>query len=239
MNEVIIKFESEGLEGVVAAGSYLSDTAKRLGVKIEGDCLDPETPHECAMKVSEGTNLLSSPTQTELEQLSSQARRNGERLACQTIIEKPGEVVIMSVNKKQEEPKVEEKAEQFKKEFEEMPLEKKIASLVELEAIALGETFSYVINSPYKAVGKIMDAMADFGFKMDKADHDAKRPAEHVKEETGDEKSEPKKRAAKAKPKTSAKRAASKKATAAKPKAASKGSSENDESKPEEKADAE
>lgn len=237
MNEVIIKFESEGLEGVIAVGSYLSDAARRLGITIAGDCLDAETHHECVMKVSAGKTLLSSPTKTELEQLSSQARRNGERLACQTIIEKPGEVVIMSVKKKQEELKVEEKAEQFKKEFEEMPLDKKIASLVELEAIALGETFSYVMNSPYKAVGKIMDVMADFGFKMDKADHEAKRPAEHVKREADDEESEPKKRSAKSKPKTAAKRESTKKPTAAKPKATSKSSSENKESKSDAKAD--
>jgi len=184
MSDVIIKFESEGLEGVVAAGSYLSDAAKRLGVKIDGDCLDTGTPHECGMKVSAGQTLLSSPTQTEMEQLTSVARKNGERLACQTIIEKPGELIIMAVNKKKEETKTEDKSEEFKKEFEEMPLDKKIANLVELEAIALGETFSYVLNSPYKAVGKVVDVMAGFGFNMEKADRDAKRPEEHKKDES-------------------------------------------------------
>ncbi|MEZ5344609.1 MAG: 2Fe-2S iron-sulfur cluster binding domain-containing protein [Pyrinomonadaceae bacterium] len=246
MKEVIIKFESEGREGIIAAGSYLSDAARRLGVKITGDCFDPETEHECVMKISAGSELLSSPTQTELEQLSSTARKNGERLACQTIIEKPGEIVIMSVKKKQEETKseetkAEEKADEFKKEFEEMPLDKKIASLLELEAIALGETFSYVLNSPYKAVGKVMDVMADFGFKMDKADHDAKRPAEHVNQESengdGEKGSDKKKSAPKTKSKTTAKRTSTKKTTAAKPKAASENKPENEGPETEEKSD--
>lgn len=221
MGDVIINFESEGSEGIVAPGTYLRDAAKRLGVKIEGDCLDPETAHECVMKVSKGRALLSKPTQTEMEQLSSQARKNGERLACQTIIEKPGEVTIMSVKKKQEEKKdpKEEQAEGYRKEFEEMPLDKKIASLVELEAIALGETFSYVLNSPYKAFGKVMDVMAGFGLDLERADKDAKRPDEHKQAENGNQKSEPKKAAKKttARKKTTRKRsAASKKSTAAK-----------------------
>jgi ferredoxin len=222
MSEVIINFDSMGLEGVVAAGSYLHDAAKRLGVKIEGDCHDPETGHECVMRVGKGRNLLSPPTQTELELLSSQARRNGERLACQTIIEKPGELTIMSVKKKQEEPKVDPKSEGYKKEFEELPLEKKIAALVELEAIALGETFSYVLNSPYNAVGKVMEKMAEFGFKLERADQEAKRPDEHKKEDAkksarkkpAAKKPAPKKTAAK---KTASKRRASTKRTAKKP----------------------
>ena len=195
MSDVFINFESEDRDGVVAVGTYLSDAAKRLGIKVEGDCLDPETGHECVMKVGRGKTKLSAHTKTEKEQLSSQARKNGERLACQTIIEKPGEVTIMSVKKKEEpkKDKTEEQTDEFRKEFEEMPLEKKIASLVELEAIALGETFSYVLNSPYKAFGKVMDAMAGFGLDLEKKDKDAKRPEEHKNGDAKSEKSEPKK----------------------------------------------
>ena len=38
MAEVDIKFEREGLEGVVAEGSYLIDAMKRLGVRLDGVC---------------------------------------------------------------------------------------------------------------------------------------------------------------------------------------------------------
>lgn len=184
--EVIINFESENREGIVAVGTYLIDAAKRLGIDVECDCNveGVEATNACAMKISNGGNLLSEPTKFETEHLSSASRKSGERLACQAKFEKAGEVTVMSVKKKasEEETKTDdEKAkEDFKKEFEDLPLEKKIANLLELEAIALGETFSYVMNSPYAAVGKVMDVLAEFGLKMEKDDVNAKRPDEHI-----------------------------------------------------------
>ncbi len=220
MSEVIINFESEKLEGVVAVGTYLLDAAKRLGVKVDCDCLaeEAETKGSCAMKISKGRALLSSPTELESELLSSQARKNGERLACQAKIEKPGEVTVMSVKTKEktEEEKTAEQEtqkEDYKKQFEDLPLEEKISNLMELEAIALGETFSFVVNSPYKAVEKVMDVLAGFGLKMEKEDHDAKRPDEHVKEEKSDEK---KKTRSSTKKKTAAKKTPAKKPAAKK-----------------------
>ena len=189
MSEVIINFESEKAEGIVAVGTYLIDAAKRLGIKLECDCTDPEieTSGSCAVTVSKGRTLLSKPTKLETELLSGEARKNGERLACQTKIEKPGEVTIMSVRKKESDEEVkdveEETKEEFKKQFEDLPLEKKIANLVELEAIALSETFSFVVNSPYSAVGKIIDVLAEFGFKMEREEQEAKRPEEHVEKD--------------------------------------------------------
>ena len=60
-----------------------------------------------------------------------------------------------------------------------MPLEKKIANLVQLETIALGETVSFIINSPFKIADKVMDVMAEFGFKKEEREKEAARPAEH------------------------------------------------------------
>lgn len=191
MSEVLIRFESEELEGIVAVGTYLMDAAKRLGVGVDDRCRRESEPHHCSMKVSKGADLLSEPTSTETDLLGASRISKGERLSCQAKIEKNGEVTIMAVEKpEKEEPKAEEHdpAEDFKKEFESMPLEKKIASLVELEAIALGETFSFVLNSPYEAAGKAMDFLAEFGWKKDKADQEAKKPEEHAapeKEESG------------------------------------------------------
>lgn len=184
MKEVLINFESENREGIVAVGTYLIDAAKRLGIEVECDCTleGGEQADACVMKISQGGNLLTEPTQFEIEHLSDKRRQNGERLACQAKFEKPGDVVVMSVKKKEpkdEKTEEEKRAESFKKEFEEMPLEKKIANLVELEAMALGETFSYVLNSPYAAVGKVMDVLAEFGLKMEKEDQAARRPDEH------------------------------------------------------------
>src|SRR5215213_4023571 len=111
-----------------------------------------------------------------------------ERRACQAKVVAVGEIVVMAEKKKQtteEEKKSEErkKVEEFRKEFDEMPLEKKIAALLELEAVALGETFSFVLNSPYHIFDKVMGVMAEFGLKMDKENKEAKTPDEHKAKE--------------------------------------------------------
>lgn len=178
MEEVDIKFEREDLSGIVAAGTYLYDAARRFGIEVE--CDRTGASDDCAVQILLGRELLSDLTTAEIEQLSDERRKNGERLACQAKIEKSGEVTVMTKEKVQEEKATaEETRENFRKEFEEMPLEKKIASLVELEAIALGETFSFILNSPYLIIGKVMDVMAEFGLKSEKEAKEATRPKEH------------------------------------------------------------
>jgi hypothetical protein len=85
----------------------------------------------------------------------------------------------MTRKNKEEEAKTVDANEQYRKEFADLPLEQKISNLVQLEAIALGETISFVLNSPFKIAEKVMDVMAEFGFKMDSASRDARRPNEH------------------------------------------------------------
>jgi ferredoxin len=178
MEEVDIKFEREEISGIVPAGTYLYDAARRFGIEVE--CERKGETDACAMQILLGRELLSDYTKAENEQLSAQRRQNGERLACQVKIEKSGEVTIMTKEKvKEEKETAEEKRESYKKEFEEMPLEKKIASLIELEAIALGETVSFVLNSPYLIFGKAMDVLAEFGLKFEKEAKEATRPSEH------------------------------------------------------------
>jgi ferredoxin len=181
--EAEIKFEPEGRSGVVATGSYLYDAAKRLGVEI-GECERRGETDLCAVKVLSGKNLLSEPTKTELETLGSDRFIQGYRLACQAKVIDAGEIVIMAEKKKptteeEEKEKERKKVDDFRKEFDEMPLEKKIATLLELETVALGETFSFVVNSPWKVFDKIFDVLAEFGLKMEKGDKEAKTPAEH------------------------------------------------------------
>jgi ferredoxin len=188
MNEAELKFEREGRSGVAVVGSYLIDAARRVGIEVEDECGRLGLCDTCAMTIKQGRDLLSAPTKAEMELLSDERRKNGERLSCQAKIEKSGEIVIMTKEKKKEEkPSAEEKSENYRKEFEEMPLEKKIAELVRLEAIALGETFSFILNSPSKIVGKVMDVMAEFGIKLDEEAKNAKTPEEHkAKAETED-----------------------------------------------------
>jgi len=178
MNEAEIKFEREDRNGIVAVGTYLVDAARRLGIELDGEEFG-ETEF-FVVKVTSGSKLLSAPSKTEIELLSAERRGQGERFANHAKIERAGELSIMTTEKeKEEKPAAEEKQEEYRKEFEELPLEKKIASLLELEAIALSETFSFVINSPYAIVGKVMDVLAEFGLKMEDEAKNETRPEEH------------------------------------------------------------
>jgi ferredoxin len=183
--EAELKFEREKRNGIAVVGSYLLDAARRLGVEIKAECGRLGLCDSCAVKIDKGSECLSDLTKAEMEQLSGKRRRNSERLACQTKIIKEGEIVVMTQEKKKEEkPPEEEIAEEFKKEFAALPLEKKIARLVELEAITLGETFAYVLNSPYKIGEKIMEILAQFGLKLEEEAKKAKQPEEHKEKDS-------------------------------------------------------
>lgn len=182
MEEVEVKFQREGRDGVVAVGSYLIDVAGRLGIRFEGACVQAEDIHFCSVTITSGIDHLSPLTISETEHFSKTGRKTNERLACQAKIEKPGEVVIMTEEKKEETKAEKEETDQYVKDFTELPLEKKIAKLARLEAIALGETLSFVINSPFTIGEKVLDVMAEFGFKKEQKDKEATRPPENAEE---------------------------------------------------------
>lgn len=183
MSEIEIKFERENRDGIGVAQSYLIDAARRLGVEVSCERLG--LTDDCAVTIKQGGASLSAPTKAEKEVLGDKRLKKGERLACQTKLEKNGEIVVLTPEKKQEDaPKVED-SEEYRKKFAELPLEKKIADLVRLEAMALSETFSFILNSPSHIVGKIMDVMAEFGLKMDAEVKDARTPDEHKVKENG------------------------------------------------------
>ncbi len=189
MEQVELKIEGTDRYGLVAVGTYLIDAAGQLGADIPDECGRRGECDACAMKIISGGEFLSAPTVAEIKQLGDQRLKEGERLSCQAKLEKPGEVIVMITQKNEEnKPETdEETAEEYRKKFEELPLEKKVASLLELEAITLSETFSFVLNSPYKIFGKIMDVMAEFGLKLEEQDKEAKRPEEHKKNGDGAE----------------------------------------------------
>lgn len=198
MSEIEIKFERENRDGIAVAQSYLIDASRRLGVEITCERLG--LTDECAVTIKEGGDLLSDPTKAEKEVLGDERLKKGERLGCQAKLEKNGEIVVLTHEAKKEEKSEAEEAEEYRKKFAELPLEKKIADLVKLEAIALGETFSFILNSPSHIIGKVMDVMAEFGLKLDAEVKDAQTPDEHkanengnktaAKEETSEEKTE-------------------------------------------------
>ncbi|HKP69276.1 MAG TPA: hypothetical protein VJV05_08330 [Pyrinomonadaceae bacterium] len=189
MQEVEIKFERENQEGVIPPGTYLIDAAKRFGIRFDEPCDTVTGVHYCAVSVSTGSQLLSKDTKAEAEYFKSNPRGTNERLACQARIDKPGEVVVMTKEKEKAasaaEPGDSDPNEAYRKEFADMPLEKKIANLVQLETMALGETVSFIINSPFKIGEKVMDVMAEFGFKKEEREREAVRPEEHKTETNG------------------------------------------------------
>jgi ferredoxin len=178
MNDAEVRFEREGAEGLVAVGSYLGDAAKRFGVRFEGECVPGANEHFCEIEIREGSSLLSVPTNAENEFIESAGLNANWRLACHAKIERTGEIVVMTKEKK---AAAEEKDqyEEYRKRFEDLPLDKKMSELIRLEAVALSETLSYVANSPYTVADKIMDLMAGFGFKLEKEKKEAARPEEH------------------------------------------------------------
>lgn len=174
---VEIRFEREAVEAVVAAGSFLNDVANRLGVRIDEDCIPKNGVHFCEVAVTTGADLLSLETKAERKHFGNHLRKAIVRLACEARIEKCGEIVIMT-KEKAEEPKVETAREPFQEEFSALPLEKKIARLMRMEAETLGETFAFVVNSPLKVVEKVGDVIAEFGIKLEKEAKEAARSAE-------------------------------------------------------------
>jgi ferredoxin len=177
--EVDVKFEPSGRHGVVVVGTYLIDAALRFGIRIEDDCGRLGQCDSCAVKILHGADLLSQPTKAELEHLSPERRKNGERLSCQAKIEKLGEITVMTTEKPKPEQSI---FEQYQKEFAKLPLEEKIKNLMSLESVALGDTFNYILNLPYTIGEKVRDSVAEFGLRMEEAEKQAKRPAEHKTE---------------------------------------------------------
>lgn len=183
--EAELTFERENIKGVAVIGTYLIDSARRLGIEIIDECGRLGLCDSCAVTIKSGAEFLTLPTKAELELLSDERRKNGERLSCQAKIESIGEIVVVT-KKKNDESEIKDANEEYRKEFAELPLEKKIANLLQLEAMTLSETFTFILNSPYKIVGKMMDVMAEFGLKMEDETKNATRPDEHKKAENGD-----------------------------------------------------
>lgn len=183
MNEAEIKFVREEVEGVVAVGTYLIDAIKRIGVFNFESCDRANGIHHCKVIVSLGIGLLSKLTEAETEHFTSNGRRTNERLACEAKIERPGEINIMT-EKAKTAPRQEPVKDKFQAEFEALPLDQKISKLFKMEAVTIGETINYVIESPLEVFKKVGNVMADFGRKVEEEAKKATRPAEPAKAET-------------------------------------------------------
>ena len=185
---VDIKFEPDGNHGIIAEGTYLWEASKRLGVRLPAECDGRGECDTCAVIVKEGATLLSSLTEAERVRLSPERLAAGERLACQTKVEHGGELVLVPVPVTERKETTEEAVEDFRKEFREMPLERKLATLVELEAVTAFETLGAIASLPFTIGEKVMDLMAGFGRNLSKREREERKPAEHRPRPAAEEK---------------------------------------------------
>jgi glutaminyl-peptide cyclotransferase len=176
---VEIKFEPDGRNGLIAEGTYLWDAAKRLGVRLPAECNGRGECDTCAVVVEEGATLLSSLTEAERTRLSPERLAAGERLACQAKVEHGGEVVLRAVPATERAETSAETEKDLRKEFSELPLTRKLTTLVELEAVTLFQTLDALINVPFAIGGKVMELMAVRGRSLDDRKQAARRPLEH------------------------------------------------------------
>jgi ferredoxin len=157
---VSITFEPSGISGIVAEGTYLIDAARRMGASLGAGCTSGkgECP-ACVVSVKTGAELLSSPSAAEERQLGVEHLDQSYRLACQTKIENHGDVVVMvsTVPPRTAAP-VDTEAE-LRTKFGSLPLTKKLATLMQLEAITMSETFDAAIEKPLQFGSKTFDAI--------------------------------------------------------------------------------
>jgi len=157
---VSITFEPSGINGLVAEGTYLIDAARRMGASLGAGCTagKGECP-SCVVSVKTGADLLSSPSAAEEKQLGVEHLDQSYRLACQTKIENHGEVVVMvSTVTPRPAANIDTEAE-VRKKFGGLPLSKKLATLMQLEAITMSEAFDSAIEKPLQFGSKTFDAL--------------------------------------------------------------------------------
>jgi ferredoxin len=154
---VSITFEPSGISGVVAQGTYLIDAARRMGAPLGAGCTagKGECP-ACVVSVKSGADLLSSPSLVEEKQLGNEQLDQSLRLACQVKIENHGDVVVMAAARPQSPPADDTQSEILKK-FGGLPVTKKLATLMQLEAITMSEAFDTAIEKPLAFGSKTFD----------------------------------------------------------------------------------
>jgi ferredoxin len=180
---VNVEFAADGRQGVVAEGTYVWDAAKRLGLRLPAECGGRGECDTCAVIVREGMVLLSELTNAERTRLSPERLAAGERLACQAKIERGGTLILDPVPVTEREETTEETKRDFSTEFRHLPLEKKLATLVELEVIAAAQTFKAMAELPSALIQKGLGVMAAFGRAREQRQRAEHRPTEQTNKE--------------------------------------------------------
>lgn len=177
---VNVEFAPDGQHGVVAEGTYLWDAAKRLGVRLPAECEGRGECDTCAVVVREGATLLSSLTNAERTRLSPERLAAGERLACQSKVERAGLLVLQPVAQPEREPTTEEVTRDLSREFRDLSFQEKFATLAELEIIAVSQTFRAISDLSIGILERGLDSIVGLGRARAQRERAAHRPPEHT-----------------------------------------------------------
>lgn len=175
---VEVTIEPEGLRGLVAEKTYLWAACKRLGLRLAGECGGYGQCDSCAVKITAGTELLSTPTQAEQDRLGAEKLTAGQRLACQARIERAGALTLSAVAATNTEEEKDEMRD-FQKDFSQLSLQQKFATLFRLEMTALSEALSAVTNLPSQIGEMGFDFLAQKGRQREHNERTARQPDEH------------------------------------------------------------
>jgi ferredoxin len=114
----------------------------------------------CVVSVKAGADLLSAPSSLEENQLGVEQLDQSLRLACQVKIENHGDVVVM-VRRVRKIAYARQQRIRTCEEVRRFAALKKLATLVQLEAITMSEAFDSAIEKPLAFGSKTFDAIAN------------------------------------------------------------------------------
>jgi ferredoxin len=144
---VFVTFQEDGGNGLVACGASLWDAAKRLGVGLSADCKGAGECDGCVLQIVRGPDSLSPATAAELKILGAERLLAGERLACQTVLVKNGEVGLKIIP-----PTItDQRANKT------LPFKQQVGTFIESEAKAMSEAVNMIRGKTHELVGKFLN----------------------------------------------------------------------------------
>jgi ferredoxin len=155
---VEITFQPMGIGGLIAEGTSLIDAGKRMGINVSSACRATPDCTACVISIVSGHSLLSNPTEHELKTLGQGKLVLDRRLACQTIVERSGELVVEIIPEEKQKDVHDVRAT-----FSELPLDKKLVTLIQLEALMMSEAFDTVVDKTLSFGGKVASIFSSRG----------------------------------------------------------------------------
>jgi len=174
---VLITFQPSGISGLVAEGTYLIAAARRMGVPLGSGCTGSGECPDCQVLVTIGIDLLSPPTTAENNVLGILA--GAHRLACQVMIERTGELVVTTASPKDKSNADSNQPSDLRKQFSELSLDKKIAMLLQFEAVTMSAALDAAMEKPLALGTRALDAIARRAKAARAQERQKKQPPEH------------------------------------------------------------